>query len=163
MLIICDSSPLIALSLCKKLELLDTLFSEVVVPETVYNEINKPGKPEAGNIAVWAREKIRQTGNRQLLQALNLTLDAGESEAIALYWENSADFLLIDEQKGRKIAFQQGIKIIGTVGILLRAKQTGLITAVRPFIDLLRDSPIRISDDLYKKTLDLAKEADNGT
>jgi predicted nucleic acid-binding protein len=156
MLIICDSSPLVALSLCNELRLLDALFNEVIIPEKVYNEINKPGKPEAGKIAVWSQGKVRRAENQQ--QAMNLSLDAGESEAIALYWEKSADFLLIDEQKGRKIAIQRGIKIIGTVGILLRAKQEGFITIIRPFVDLLRNSPIRISDELYKKALELAKE-----
>jgi predicted nucleic acid-binding protein len=158
MLIICDSSPLVALSLCKELRLLDTLFSEVIIPEKVYTEINKPGKPEAENIAVWAQGKVRQAEPQGLQQAIDLSLDAGETEAIALYWEKSADFLLIDEQKGRRIAFQRGIKIIGTVGILLRAKQEGLIAAISPFVDLLRNSPIRISDELYKRALELAKE-----
>jgi predicted nucleic acid-binding protein len=158
MLIICDSSPLVALSLCKELRLLDALFGNVIVPEKVYNEINKLGKPEAGNIAAWAQGKIHRAENQQIEEALNLSLDAGESEAIALYWEKSADFLLIDEQKGRKIAVQKGIRIIGTVGILLRAKQECLITTVRPFVDLLRNSPIHISDDLYRKALELARE-----
>jgi predicted nucleic acid-binding protein len=158
MLIICDSSPLVALSLCKELRLLDTLFSEVIVPEQVYNEINKPGKPEAGNITAWARGKVRQAGNQQMLQAINLTLDSGESEAIALYWEKAADFLLIDEQRGRKIAAQSGIKIIGTLGVLLLAKRKGFISAIRPFVDLLRRSPVRISDYLYQKTLEIAEE-----
>jgi predicted nucleic acid-binding protein len=158
MLIICDSSPLIALSLCNELRLLDDLFSEVIVPEMVYHEINKPGKPEAGNIAAWAQGKVQRAGNQRLLQAINRTLDAGETEAIALYWEKSADFLLIDEQKGRKIASQEGIRIIGTMGILLRAKQQGLIVAIRPFVDLLRNSPIRLSEGLFKKALELAEE-----
>jgi predicted nucleic acid-binding protein len=158
MLIICDSSPLVALSLCNELSLLDTLFNDVVVPEKVYNEINKTGKPEAGNIAAWAQGKVRRAGNQQVLQAINITLDSGESEAIALYWENEADFLLIDEQKGRKIAAQNGIKIIGTLGVLLLAKQKGLITAVKPFVGLLRQSPVRISDYLYQKILEMAKE-----
>jgi predicted nucleic acid-binding protein len=93
-----------------------------------------------------------------MLQAINLTLDSGESEAIALYWEKATDFLLIDEQRGRKIAAQSGIKIIGTLGVLLLAKRKGLISAIRPFVDLLRRSPVRISDYLYQKTLEIAEE-----
>jgi predicted nucleic acid-binding protein len=158
MIIICDSSPLIALALCDKLDLLDRLFHEVIIPEQVYNEINISGKPEWSKIAAWAQGKVEKAKSRQVFQAINVTLDAGESEAIALYWEKSADYLLIDEYRGRRIAVQKGITIIGTLGILLRAKEEGLIGAVKPFLDLLYASPIRISDFLYRKTLELAQE-----
>jgi predicted nucleic acid-binding protein len=158
MIIVCDASPLIALSLCDNLHLLDTLFQEVAVPETVYKEVSREGKPEADKIAAWAQGKIQKAGNQPLFQVVNLSLDAGESEAIALYWEKSAEFLLIDEQRGRRIAAQSGIKIIGTLGILLLAKEQGLISAVKPLLDRLWESPIRISDFLYQDILKLANE-----
>jgi predicted nucleic acid-binding protein len=158
MIIVCDASPLIALSLCDKLDLLDTLFKEVVIPEMVYKEVSREGKPEAGKIAAWARGKVQKAGKQTLVQAVNLSLDAGESEAIALYWERLADFLLIDEQRGRRIAVQSGIKIIGTLGILLLAKEQGLISVVKPLLDRLWESPIRISDFLYQDILKLANE-----
>jgi predicted nucleic acid-binding protein len=158
MIIVCDSSPLVALSLCKGLCFLDLLFKDVIVPQNVYNEIDEPGKPETENITAWAKNKVQRAGNQQMLQALSLSLDAGESEAIALYWEKSGDFLLIDEQKGRKIAARNGIKIIGALGILLLAKQKGLIKTIRSSIELLRRSPIRISDRLYQKALEMAGE-----
>jgi predicted nucleic acid-binding protein len=157
-IIVCDASPLIALSLCDKLDLLDTIFKEVVVPEMVYQEVSREGKPEAGKIAAWAQGKVQKAGKQPLFQAVNLSLDAGESEVIALYWERSADFLLIDEQRGRRIAAQSGIKIIGTLGILLLAKEKGLVNAVKPFLDQLWESPIRISDFLYQDILKLANE-----
>jgi predicted nucleic acid-binding protein len=135
------------------------LFKDVIVPKNVYNEINEQGKPETGNITAWAEAKVQQAGNQQMLQALSLSLDAGESEAIALYWEKSSDFLLIDEKKGRKMASQSGIKIIGTLGVLLLAKQRGLIKTINPSVELLRCSPIRISDRLYQKALEIAGEA----
>jgi predicted nucleic acid-binding protein len=158
MIIVCDSSPLIALAICDKLDLLDTLFHEVVVPEQVYNEINAGGKPDQSKMAGWAQGKVEKAKNRQLFQAINLTLDAGESEAIALYWEKSADYLLIDEHRGRRIAAQNGITVIGTLGILLRAKEAGLLNAIKPLLDLLSGSPIHISDSLYRKALELAQE-----
>jgi predicted nucleic acid-binding protein len=158
MIIVCDSSPLVALSLCKGLRFLDLLFKDVIVPRNVYNEINKAGKPETGNIAAWAKGKVQQAGSQQMLRALGFSLDAGESEAIALFWEKSGDFLLIDEQKGRKIAVRNGIKVIGTLGILLLAKQNGLIKTIRSPIELLRRSPIHISDRLYQKALEMAGE-----
>jgi predicted nucleic acid-binding protein len=158
MIIICDSSPLIALAKCGKLSLLDSLFEEVLIPEQVYHEFSILGKPEATTIAAWAREKIDKPGEVHLAKANALSLDPGETAAIALYWEKSADFLLIDERKGRIIAAQNGIKIIGIAGILLAAKNNGLIDAVKPFLDLLLNSSYYISNTLYQTALKTAKE-----
>ena len=87
--------------------------------------------------------------DRHLVQAFSATLDEGESEAMALYCEKQADFLLIDEKKGRKIAAYNGLKVIGTLGILLLSKQRifacyqtncGFITAVQ-YTDFRRIVP----------------------
>jgi predicted nucleic acid-binding protein len=85
-------------------------------------------------------------------------LGKGETEAIALYWEKSADYLLVDEDKGRRFAKNNGITVIGSLGILLLAKEKRLITSVRPFIQILRASNIRIAEFLYQSILRLAKE-----
>ena len=158
MIIICDSSPLITLSIIDKLDLLDSLFNEVVIPVSVFNEVNILGKSEAQQIAKWAQGKITKTTNKQLMQSFNLLLDAGEAEAMSLYFEKNADFLLIDEKKGRKIALYNEINIIGSLGILLIAKQKGLIISIKPLLERLQQSYIRISDELYLKTLNLAGE-----
>jgi predicted nucleic acid-binding protein len=158
MIVICDASPLVALSLCDKLDLLDAIFQEVVVPITVYREASMEGKPESDKIAAWAQGKVQKAASQPLVQAVNISLDAGESEAITLYWEKSADFLLIDEKRGRRIAAQEGIKIIGTLGLLLLAKDKGLVSAIKPFLDKLLNSPIRLSDTLYRDILNLAIE-----
>jgi predicted nucleic acid-binding protein len=158
MLIICDSSPLIALSKCDKLDILDHLFDKALIPEQVYHEFSVLGKPEAAKITAWAQGKVDRPGDAHLLRAHTLSLGLGETAAIALYWEKSADFLFIDERKGRRIAAQNGIKIIGIVGILLAAKDKGLIRAVKPFLDLLLQSSYYISDSLYRTGLKSAKE-----
>jgi predicted nucleic acid-binding protein len=158
MIIVCDSSPVVALAICDSLNMLDMLFAEVIIPERVYAELTVPNKPESIKIARWAQEKIVQARNPHLLQALNVSLDAGESEAMALYWEQSADFLLVDEKKGRKIAALNGMKVIGTLGILLLAKQKGLLPEIKPMLTLLQNSAIRISDVLYHRALVLAGE-----
>jgi predicted nucleic acid-binding protein len=158
MLIICDSSPLIALAKCDKLDILDRLFEEVSIPVQVYHEFSVSGKPESTKMITWAQGKIDEPGEAALLRANTLSLDPGETAAIALYWEKSADFLLIDERKGRRIASQNGIKIIGIAGILVAAKNKGLIGEVKPFLDLLLHSSYYISDSLYRITLKAAKE-----
>jgi predicted nucleic acid-binding protein len=102
------------------------------------------------------------SGKRRLAPPSRVTclnLGKGETEAITFYWEKAADYLLIDEQKGRRTAISKGIKIIGSLGILLLlAKQQGLIASLKPSLDILRGSTIRISDKLYENTLKLAQE-----
>jgi predicted nucleic acid-binding protein len=158
MIIVSDSSPLIALSLCGALTILDQLFDEIIIPEQVYTEINIEGKPESAAITKWAQGKIMKAGSAHIGKAQNLSLDAGETEAIALYWEKSADLLLIDEQHGRSVATNAGIHVIGTVGLLLEAKKAGLLPAVKPSLDTIRANNIRISDALYQRVLAMAKE-----
>ena len=159
MLIVSDASPIIALALCDKLDLLDKLFDRVCIPQAVFNELNIRDKPKAQEIINWAKGKIVPVKNTAVVTALSLSLDPGEAEALSLYWETAADFLLIDEKRGRIIAHRNGIKTIGTVGILLSAKQRGFVTLVKPFLDILMYSGFRISDILYQQILERAGES----
>jgi len=158
MIVVCDSSPLITLAIVDKLALLDSLFKEVFVPVTVFNETTMTNKLEAVRIAEWAQGKVLAATNRQLMYSYSLLLDMGEAEAMALYLEKAADFLLIDETKGRKIASYNKMNVIGSLGILLMAKKNGLIPSVKPLLNRLQQSYIRISDALYHKALELAEE-----
>ena len=158
MLVVSDASPIIALAVCNKLDLLDKLFDRVCIPQAVFNELVIPDKPNARVVLDWARDKVVSVKNPSVITALSMNLDAGESEALALYWESKADFLLIDEKRGRIIALRNGIKTIGTVGILLSSKQKGLIKSVRPLLELLVNNGFRISDILYQQILERAGE-----
>ncbi|GHU60648.1 nucleic acid-binding protein [Spirochaetia bacterium] len=124
----------------------------------MYDELNVPGKPEYDAITEWAKGKIVHANNVPLINALRVNLDPGESEAIALYWEKQADYLLIDEKRGRSIARSGGIKIVGTAGILLLAKERGLIPGIKPSLDILIRNDFRISDLLYRQLLQKAGE-----
>jgi predicted nucleic acid-binding protein len=158
-IVVCDTSPIVALVVCGKLDLLDRLFSEVYIPKSVYNELTVSGKPGAVEISEWADGKVKGVQNTQLDKVLPLGLDAGESEALALYWEKAADYLLIDEKRGRAIAVMNGMNAIGTLGILLLAKSKGLLPLIKPSLDLLKNSSIRISPYLYKRVLASAGES----
>jgi len=158
MIIVCDSSPIIALALCDQLELLDKLFNDILIPQEVYNETTKEGKEPTPIIKEWATGKVIEVINRQSVNKFNEILDKGESEAIALYLEKSADYLLIDEKKGRKIAMENDIKIIGSIGVLIMAKRKGLIQSIKPSLDIIRHSSTRISDFLYEQALKIAGE-----
>ncbi|GMO30111.1 MAG: DUF3368 domain-containing protein [Termitinemataceae bacterium] len=161
MIIVCDSSALFALAICNKLDLLDKLYDKVFLPLAVFHESTIIGKPHAEMINVWGKDKVVKITDDKLFQAVHFVLDTGEAEAITLYKEKSADALLIDEQKGRKIAEYYNINIIGTLGILLKAKHEGIISEISPSVQLLRQSKIRISDELYNTILELAGESCN--
>jgi predicted nucleic acid-binding protein len=158
MIIVCDASPIIALALCSQLELLDRLFNDVLIPQEVYNESTKEGKEPTPAIKKWAAGKVVEVLNRQKVNEFNEILDKGEAEAITLYLEKSADYLLIDEKKGRKAAIENGIKVIGSLGILVMAKRTGLIQSIKPSLDILHLSSVRVSDILYDQVLKMADE-----
>ncbi|MCD2452739.1 DUF3368 domain-containing protein [Methylicorpusculum oleiharenae] len=82
--------------------------------------------------------------------------DAGETEAMLLYKEVSADYLLIDDKRGRKVAKINQIKTIGSLGVLLQAKRAGHIQLIAPLLKLIASSPVYISESLINTVLELA-------
>jgi predicted nucleic acid-binding protein len=159
MIVVSDASPVIALAICGKLDSLALLFKEVCIPQAVFDELTIPNKPQAAEITKWAKDKIVPAKNTAAIAAFSLNLDPGEAEALSLYWEIAADYVLIDEKRGRTIAARNGIKTIGTIGILLSAKQKGFIAAVKPSLDILMKNDFRISDMLYRQISERAGES----
>ncbi|GHT73470.1 nucleic acid-binding protein [Spirochaetia bacterium] len=158
MLVISDSSPLIALAQCGRLDLLDSLFDKICIPVKVFEETQVITGVIADLITTWSQGKIMTVHGTNLVRAKALALDPGETEALALYWDTNADLLLIDELDGRQAALSEGIKITGTVGLLITAKQKRLVPAIRPFLDILRTLNFYISDSLYHYALSAANE-----
>ena len=155
MIVVSDSSPLVALSFIRQLDLLQQLYGQVLVPEAVWQELlagqSHPGRDAVLN-ATWIERRSVQ--NRQLVIALFQDLDLGESEAIALAVETNADLLIVDERLGRRSAQHFGLNIIGVIGVLIDAKHHGLIAEVKPYLDQLRIlAGFRISDTLYLRVL----------
>jgi predicted nucleic acid-binding protein len=91
--------------------------------------------------------------------ALRQELDAGEAEAIVLALESSAEILLMDERLGRESAQHLGLRCVGVIGVLVKAKSKSLITTIQPYLDLLRaQAGFRISESLYRRVLTDANE-----
>lgn len=86
-------------------------------------------------------------------------LDRGEAEVIALAQEHRADLVILDERLARLHARRLGLAMTGTLGVLLRAKEQGLVTAVAPVISDLRQGGLRLSDAIVAEALRLAGEA----
>jgi predicted nucleic acid-binding protein len=107
-----------------------------------------------------ARIETRDVANEHLVRALRQDLDAGEAEAIALALEVGADLLLMDERLGRETARYLGVRYVGLIGVLIAAKRSGLIGAIKSRLDRLRDGAgFRVSDELYARVLQDEGEA----
>lgn len=134
-LVIADSGVIFSLSVLNKLEILEKLFDEIKIPIAVWNEITL-------NENVEYYDKITSffTTKKQAItwaNELKFVMDYGESEAITLYKEINADFLLIDDRKARLIAESMEVNCIGTIGLLISAKQENFITKLRPLFEIL--------------------------
>ena len=161
MIIVSDTSPVSNLLIIGQLDILSQLFGEIIIPPKVFEEIQRLESFEIDIEEIKNSDwiKIIIPSNVKLVQELNENLDEGESEAIALAKELNAEFILIDEKKGRKVAEQLGITAIGLLGILLKAKQKRAVERIMPLLDSLRqDAGFWISDVLYHDILMQAEE-----
>jgi predicted nucleic acid-binding protein len=162
-LVITDTTPIITLSLVGKLDLLQQLYGEVLVPPAVYAEVIAGGRRRTGVLEIQAATWLRETQLPDPTRAdLLADLDRGEAEAIALAQVLGADLLIIDERLGRRHAQRLGLTITGTLGVLLRAKNQGFISEIGSLIEEMRKGGIRFSDDLVARTLKLAGESVSG-
>lgn len=154
MIIISDTSPITSLIRIKQIEILKKIYSNVIIPKSVYNELLVEHKRLPSFIIV---EKVI---DKKYADFLKIELDEGEAEAIALAKEKKAAFLLIDEMKGRLIAEREGITIIGLIGVLLAAKKKGLISSIKEMIELLQtNAGFWISEEFKTRILDVAGES----
>ena len=124
--VVSDTSPLHYLILCGAEGILPKLFQHVVIPPTVFQELQQPNTPSlvkqwAGSLPTWATVRKPTAIN------LKLTVDAGELEAICLAQEINAAAVLMDDRAGRLAAQQCGVAVIGTIGLLEQAAGRGLI------------------------------------
>lgn len=160
--VVADAGPLIGLARASQLVLLRELYGTITVPPTVAAEL-RPNEDRPGSKALrkameegWLRQKaLRETSE---LGHLRKWVDLGEAEAILLAGEVDLRFLLIDEARGRRVARQRGISVVGTGGILVTAKRNGLLQAVRPLLEDLSQSGYRLSHRLREQILALAEE-----
>ncbi|HRG47577.1 MAG TPA: DUF3368 domain-containing protein [Leptospiraceae bacterium] len=140
MIVISDTSPFIALLNINKIELLHTLYGKIIIPNGVREELFRNKFNQKSILELLRKDYVQvfDLTDRILYHSLIQYLDAGESEAIALAVELNADLLLIDEKKGRIEAEKQGLKVIGTLGILIDAKRKGLISNLSDTIEELK-------------------------
>lgn len=148
-IIIADSSPLIALARIGQLPVLRGLAKRVVVPGAVWAEV-------AGNRVAPGAGEVRGVDWIEVVDvtisegALLAELDRGEAEAIVLCEREREGLLLLDDLRGRRVAVRRKLRVIGTVGILLRGKKEGLLVAVRPLLEELVQKGIYLDQRLIE-------------
>ena len=148
MTVVSDTSAITSLIQIRREELLSKLFSRVLIPTAVRNELLKfhPSLPD------FVEEAAVQ--DHVLLRELCEKIDIGEGEAIVLAHERSADFILVDDLAARKIAIKRGLSVIGLVGILVVAKRKKLIASLEQVLnELEKTAGFRVSNGLKRSTL----------
>jgi predicted nucleic acid-binding protein len=157
MIIIADTSALVALSTCDALYLLKKMFVKIVVSQAIYDECKVPNKSQSEKLQNYLKDKIETTDEDRLLY-LPSNLGQGEISAMLLYKKLNANYLLIDDNRARKIAKFNNINIIGSLGFLLLAKNQKHIMRITPFLDILEKSDLYISQKLIQDIKILANE-----
>jgi predicted nucleic acid-binding protein len=147
--IISDASCLILLDKIGHIEILHKLFGSILTTGEVAKEFDRP-LPE------WIH--LQEPSDKNYQTIIETSLDKGEASAIALAVEMEDCLLIIDELKGRRFAMQMGLKITGTLGILVDAKETGLIEFVKPLLEQIKQTNFRVSDQIEQIILNRAGE-----
>lgn len=156
---VADTSPLVVLGKVERLDLLHALHGEVILPAAVAEELL--ARPDA--IGPDLRElvtsaAVRPVQNVQLVRTLGLDLGKGESEAIALTVEIDDAILIMDDADGRRVARGLGLQVAGVLGVLVEAKDRGLVTRVKPILDALDDAGFWLGESLPRAILDAVRE-----
>lgn len=148
--IVADSSVVIAYHEIGILGLLQTLFQEILVPPAVAQEV----RPSLGVLPSWMNE-VRPTHIHEAVQRL----DIGEREALSLALEFPVSTVLVDDLPARRVAERLQVPIIGSVGILLIAKEQRQIELVGPYMNAMRATSLYLADRVYQGILRAAGEA----
>lgn len=158
--VIVNSTPLIALCHVDHLDILKKLYGEVTIPEAVYREISvkedSACKRDVENARDWLHiEKIQ---NEMAKTMYKTQLHDGEVEVMILAKELGADLVVIDDQNAKKHAKYLGLPVTGTLGILIKAKQQGIIPELKPLLDTMVQKNIYMKDSLIKMCLEQVGE-----
>ncbi len=153
MILVLDSSPLITLARIGSLSVLRQLADHIVIPEAVYAESVSlaAGRPGSNEIAQADWITHRTVTNQAQVERLHTRVGLGEAEAIVLTQEIGVDAIVVlDDATARRLAEHEGCRVVGLLGLLVVAKQRGLLSGVRPLLDAMRNSGFFVSDDLSR-------------
>ena len=160
-LIVADTGPLVILAKIDHLHLLAQRYQQIKIPETVLQEATALAyREDSKSIVQFAAQHVEVSRDiiRTVTDYLDFGLDEGETQAILLAGKLGCPVLL-DEKRGRAVARRSEVAVLGTVGLLLVAKQEGLIEAISPLLDQMLAHEYRLSVTLIERAKLLAGEA----
>jgi predicted nucleic acid-binding protein len=135
-----------------------SLFGEVKVPQAVYDEVCITSKAESQALQIYLKGKVCSASTSIIIEKSN-GLGKGELAAISLYKLLSADLLLIDDARAKKVAYLNNIEVMGSLGVLILAKKKGVIATIKPALTRLRWSDIYFSENLLEQILVMTGES----
>ena len=142
--IISDTSCFILLTNIGELDLLHRVYGNIVTTLDIATEFGEP-------LPDWVIiETVKDKYSQQLLE---LQLDKGESSAIALALETAGSTVILDDYKARKVADRLGLSFTGTLGIIIKAKLTGVIPSIIPLLDKIKATNFRVSEAIEQQAL----------
>lgn len=156
--VIVNSTPLVTFWAIGRLDILQSLFNEIVIPGAVRDEFlatEKEKRRRTLRDETWIR--VVEVQNNLQAKAF-VGLDTGEAEVLILAGELGASLVLIDELKGRRFAERLGLPLSGTLGVLLLAKEEKIITAVAPLLHKIQEAGLYFHNELIERVLKLAGE-----
>jgi len=158
--LVCNSSPIISLSMINQLPLLWQIFDEVYIPEEVYKEVvesnkaKKLGEEQLKEAVATGEIRIYHVQNRNFIEQMYGRLHRGELEAIAAAKELEISWVCLDDKLARRLAETMLLKPIGVIGILETAQRMGKITNIKECVDIMIENGYRISKNIYLRLLD---------
>ena len=160
-MIVSNTTPLSNFLHLERMDILQQFFEEIHIPFAVKKEIEECFQ---GNVQ-WRKSLddrficVHHISSSFMLNDSFQFLHQGEAEALSFCLERKAELCLLDDKDARTVAGLHGINITGTLGLLIKAKKEGLVSAVQPFMDTLREEhSFWISDKMYRHVLQLADE-----
>lgn len=157
--VICNTSPIQYLHQTDLLQVLEELYGQITIPERVVAELDA-GRAMGIDLPVvtslsWVN--VKRVRGAKLLGIVT-SLGPGEKEVLALGLETPGALVILDDLQARRYSSYLGLKFTGTLGVLLKAKQGGRLSAIAPILDLLEALQFRLDPETRKATLQLAKE-----
>ena len=147
--IISDTSCFIILSKIEKLDLLKSVYGQIITTSDIAEEFGE-------KLPDWVI--VEDVSDKSRQRILELQIDRGESSAIALALEIQNSTLILDDFKARKIAQQLGISFTGTIGVIIKAKLNGIIPSIKPYVEKIKETNFRISAEIELQALKEANE-----
>ena len=154
--VIVNTTPLIALAGFGHLNVLEKLYGEVTIPRAVYNEICAKPDTECAKQLQQALDwiAIEDIVNTEAKMYYKTQLHDGEVEVMILAKEKKADLIIVDDNNAKKHAKYLGLPVTGTIGVLIKAKNLGIVSALKPLLERMLENHIYMSSALMQMCLE---------